>query len=419
MGLNKWYIGDGMPLCVDLPSKHFLKKGATYRLLGTSSSPRYLREPAGWAKSQNTRRLLLSPNSKLYEKLCNQAVPGTGPCRYEAKVVLDEVLPCYGDECEIESPRVLEVEPGLYYEYSHVRCTQQAFYSDAKTMRRKGSTYFCGDPRTETGALGCCLPGDNDAEILYEKFAGERLSYQAAEQRCIDNELELCSVPRLRCSSCDTADTKVGYWSTRSCNLKVKIGLDGNIAIVHSEAQQAFGVSVADANVREGESKTFFRVDWDGNSINDVLADYSAKCAELGCTRGSNDNLCLCPTNVLDTQAFSAAPSLEDVMNLPIGSFPPEYLDQTFLAVELGGGVRMHSADNQYSMDSIFEVVDENGVTHFRKNMRSVVSVGSNPLLPLSFRNPPHLMSISYPDLRDAHYETDAGLDHYFVSSVV
>ncbi|KAL7487340.1 hypothetical protein ACHAW6_012937 [Cyclotella cf. meneghiniana] len=33
------YIGEGCPLCVDLPSKMFLRKGATYRLLGSSSSP--------------------------------------------------------------------------------------------------------------------------------------------------------------------------------------------------------------------------------------------------------------------------------------------------------------------------------------------------------------------------------------------
>jgi hypothetical protein len=33
------YIGDGFPLCVDLPPKHFLRRGATYRLLGSKASP--------------------------------------------------------------------------------------------------------------------------------------------------------------------------------------------------------------------------------------------------------------------------------------------------------------------------------------------------------------------------------------------
>ena len=40
------YIGDGYPLCSDLPDKHFLKRKATYRLLGgtlgvTSSNGQY------------------------------------------------------------------------------------------------------------------------------------------------------------------------------------------------------------------------------------------------------------------------------------------------------------------------------------------------------------------------------------------
>jgi len=34
MDLFKGFIGDGYPLCVDLPDKQFLRIGATYRLLG-------------------------------------------------------------------------------------------------------------------------------------------------------------------------------------------------------------------------------------------------------------------------------------------------------------------------------------------------------------------------------------------------
>jgi len=33
--LENGYIGDGYPLCVDLPDKEFLRKGAKYRLLGS------------------------------------------------------------------------------------------------------------------------------------------------------------------------------------------------------------------------------------------------------------------------------------------------------------------------------------------------------------------------------------------------
>ena len=407
-----------MPLCVDLPSRHFLKKGATYRLLGTSASPRYLSEPSGWAKNQKVKRLLLSPVSKLKEKLCNQSSPGSGPCRYGPIVVLDDSLPCVGVECDIESPRVLEVEPGLFYEYSRIRCAQQAFYSDPKTQKKKYNRYFCGDPRTETGGVACCSSsGDsNGAEIAYEKFSGERLSFALAEKRCADNGLALCERPELRCRDCDTADIDVGYWSSQGCNLKVKIDLEGNVALVHSIPDGAVGADKVHETVRQ-DTKTFFRVDWITNIIDSVMADYATKCTQLGCFRDSNDNLCLCPVEVLEMQAFSTPPSREDVLSsCYIGAFSPDYYDSSFQTTELGKGVRMYSKNGWLSKDSIFEVVDNNGITQYRKNVKSVVVVGSNPFLPLYFRNPPHLISLSYPDLRDAHYETDAGLDHYFVS---
>ena len=35
------YIGDHVPLCEDLPSKHHLRKGATYRALGATPKPEW------------------------------------------------------------------------------------------------------------------------------------------------------------------------------------------------------------------------------------------------------------------------------------------------------------------------------------------------------------------------------------------
>ena len=42
------YIGDGFPLCSDLPSKHFLKKNAKYRLLGGDPKPLWHWEDTTW-----------------------------------------------------------------------------------------------------------------------------------------------------------------------------------------------------------------------------------------------------------------------------------------------------------------------------------------------------------------------------------
>jgi hypothetical protein len=429
MGLQKWYVGDGLPLCADLPSGHFLRKGATYRLLGSSSTPRLLSEPSAWAADTNIKRLLLPQSSMLFEKLCNRAT-STGPCRYRATVVLTDNLSCIGVECTIESPRVLEVRPGVYYEYTRVPCVQQAFYNNAKAMKRKTGAYFCGDPRLEAGALGCCSSLSNIASISLEKYAGERLTLSAATQRCAASGLGLCQRPSLVCSTCNLVDTSVGYWTSQSCNLKVKIDLEGNIAIVHSIPDATVGVAGIYETVRE-DAKTFFRVDWNTSPISDLLADYTTKCAALGCGRDTYDNLCLCPVNVAEVSVFSVSPTRDEVLTkLYVGAFNPSYYGTTLVATVLGDGVTMHSVAGQFSKDSIFEVVDDNGVTRFRKNIRSVVAVGnSSPnrfwfgagptesaVLSLSFRNPPHMSSFTYPDLRDAQYETDAGLDHYFVS---
>jgi len=43
------YIGDGYPLCIDLPNKQFLRKGATYRMNGSHAKADLDKDPAGWA----------------------------------------------------------------------------------------------------------------------------------------------------------------------------------------------------------------------------------------------------------------------------------------------------------------------------------------------------------------------------------
>ena len=43
--LDGW-LGDRYPLCYDLPNQAFLKTGATYKLLGRSSQPRYQHDAA-------------------------------------------------------------------------------------------------------------------------------------------------------------------------------------------------------------------------------------------------------------------------------------------------------------------------------------------------------------------------------------
>ena len=406
MGLNDLYVGDHYPLSSDLPKRHFLRKGAEYRLLGTVPTPRLLGQHSAWITDHSIHRLRLSSSSSLFAALCNP--DASNACRYQGVVQLQETLTCNGSECEVDSPRIIEVEAGLYYEYTRPPCVEQSFYSNGVMLKTKSTRYFCSNPQIEAGTVGCCSSGSNRADVSSVKFDGELVTYARAKQRCTEKNLDLCDNPWM---TCDTCDPNLGYWTNRSCTPMAKINLDGKVAIVHKAAGSI------DANrivypVRE-DTKTYFRVKWVGG-VNAFLQSYEKTCADLGCERDSSDNLCVCPTNVTEQMVFNARPTREQVLEeLKIGAFSPDYGQLT--VTNLGGGVVMHSIGAQYSEATIFEVVDDDGVTHFRKNVRSTVSVG-NGNMALSFRNPPHFISLGYPEIRDATYETDAGLDHYLVS---
>ena len=155
------YIGDRYPLCVDLPNKHFLKAGATYRLLGSRSNGEWQEDPDSWENNPNIVRLELGiTNSPLYDKLCNDVGQG---CTFPGKVVLTESL-IYdavaqtGAEYKVDTIRTVRVRSGpnpIYYEYIRTPCVEQAYFADAKKVEDYTdgdlvvSNSMCADPRTE------------------------------------------------------------------------------------------------------------------------------------------------------------------------------------------------------------------------------------------------------------------------------
>lgn len=158
MGLDRNYIGDGYPLCADLPEKHFLMVGATYRLLGRTSTPELQEDPIGWASDAFAKRLKLQSNggSSLLSKLCGSQ--NTDECLLAPKVVLDEDLVCSGVECAVDTVRVVEVSDGIFYEYVRTACVYQAFFENPKMVARRTSTWevMCADPRTHVASVACC-----------------------------------------------------------------------------------------------------------------------------------------------------------------------------------------------------------------------------------------------------------------------
>jgi cullin-associated NEDD8-dissociated protein 1 len=169
--LSGGYLGErNYPLCLDLPDHHFLRKGATYRLLGSRSRPELLSDPSNWERDPLIRRMELEDTSPLYQTLCAEK---DGKCTYPGKIVLDENL-IYDDaarnelaEYGVESLRSVKLQGGqeaIYYEYVRPPCVEQTFYDNAKKVedytRGKYSTEnmvaqssMCADPRSD-GASG-------------------------------------------------------------------------------------------------------------------------------------------------------------------------------------------------------------------------------------------------------------------------
>ena len=63
--LTGGYIGDGYALCMDLPDKMFLRKGAKYRLLGSSSAPELIEDHSYFKNDPTIKRFVLDNRSLL------------------------------------------------------------------------------------------------------------------------------------------------------------------------------------------------------------------------------------------------------------------------------------------------------------------------------------------------------------------
>jgi hypothetical protein len=344
---------------------------------------------------------------------------------YSVKIVLDEDLACGGVECNLNDVRTIQLEPGIWYEYVRPPCVHRAFYEDPKSIRRNygRDKYMCSDPLLETASTTCCELGtasNINTRAGVELFSGERVAFDVAYQRCEDAGKRLCANPYTPPSECENASIGgcdshgVHYWSVESCNLYAKIDNQGSVAIVHkSNAWQStrWGFSRIRKMVHHN-TKMFFRVDWvsSNEDVDIFLSDYASKCEEMGCVVDIDDGVCQCGvSSVAATDAFTddailRSTSVEEILStVTIGAYPP-----TVEGVEVAPGVWKYPVGS-LTNSTIFEIVDANGIPHFRRNVKSVVTVGS-----LSFRNPVHFISIADPNIRDAQYETDAALEHYF-----
>ncbi|KAL7569392.1 hypothetical protein ACA910_010477 [Epithemia clementina (nom. ined.)] len=407
MGLRGKYTGEGLPLCADLPAQHFLKAGAKYRLLGKRAFPELQKQQdyESWEGNPAVKRFKADPNGDLYLKLCNS---DGAKCNYAATVTLSENLKCTNNECNVDTLRTIEVESGIFYEYIRPACANLAFYENPTKMRMRdgsSSTYMCADPRVDEAAALCCNINDQRGYRRFEYLA-ERVRYSTAQARCaVDATKEMCVGTNVRECTMYSCSADPYYWTKDSCQLKIKIDSDRKVAIVHNVSSEAMDVS---AHVNT-DTKTFFRVHW--NEVSDVDGLFNQCGTRNSPCKKTADGSCLCDVSASEYQAFysTAPPTKEDVLTLPFGAFKPSGQK---IAVAGTAGVWVYGSGT-YSKDTVFEVIDDAGQTQLRKNMRSTVSV-NRASLALTFPTPMHIISLAEENERDAIYETEAALDHYF-----
>jgi uncharacterized protein (DUF1501 family)/uncharacterized protein (DUF1800 family) len=407
------YIGDGYPLCVDLPDKMFLRKGAVYRLLGSSHMPELMEDDPNFA-NHPIKKFVLASNSTLRSVLCNQG--SNGSCQFENNVALIGNIDCAGQECNVDTVRVVEVGEGIHYEYVRPACVEQVFYADAKKVINKDrmSDSSCANPLLPYASEACCegqhdLVAERYTDYVYDQ---ERVTYPTAGSRCSAMGLVSCDFNSIE----GIENYQKGYhWTTDGCKIQVKVSYEGQVALVYEpETYQKLHYHVKDDN------RNFFKVYWDdGNwptNDNDVTAGNS-------CGNGACQNLttggCLCDTIITESRIFEDMPSSVDevLSKLTVGAFDTSaYDDGTYMDPMVGNGVTAYLSSTTQAFDTktVFEVADKFGRIHRFRNTKERVQIAG--ATEYAFRQATSFMSVlnTEADARDAYYETEAVLDHYF-----
>eukprot|EP00538_Stauroneis_constricta_P006056 CAMPEP_0119562960 /NCGR_PEP_ID=MMETSP1352-20130426/22092_1 /TAXON_ID=265584 /ORGANISM="Stauroneis constricta, Strain CCMP1120" /LENGTH=2119 /DNA_ID=CAMNT_0007611481 /DNA_START=203 /DNA_END=6559 /DNA_ORIENTATION=- len=443
------FIGDKYPLCVDLQPKHFLKKGATYRLLGSRSNPELQNDPWAWENDLEILRLGLDASSPLYSELC--AADASGKCTYPGIVTLSKNLDysshIYSAEYNVDTIRTVRVESSptlIYYEYIRPDCVEHAFYNDG---RRVVSSAFgdgtardmmCADPRTQVAQENCCEQSVLDSVAVPRSsmncaYNGERMAFETSESRCEEIGLVACDIsyvqPRTAgiCGK-DTVARSQGlpysyHWTIGSCSIQVKVNREGEVAIVHNPGADVKGKRNIVAGF-DDDTMNFFRVQWknaDFPSPTNGCSGSSGQCRKYGSS-------CICDTSVKEEPFFTSADDegafAQNIMNsLHVGapdptSFPRgTYRNRGSCNKRLDGVVaytiRASSAGcSNFDENTVFRVYDPiSRKMQYLKNVKSTVEIGNGDF---SFRNPVHFMSFVDPTTRDAYKELDATIDHYF-----
>ncbi|GMH88299.1 hypothetical protein TrST_g6936 [Triparma strigata] len=390
--LDGKFIGDGYPLCRDLPSQAFLKVGARYSYLGSSFKPR--KQHYGFDEDESTDSsfaFTLDSSSPLYAKLA----------ALQSEHELTENLQCFGAECSLETLKVVRVG-NVYYEYLRIPCVEQAFVDNGfahpiTTEYRKDA--ICVDGRLPLASGGCCASNGMGTNVECSNMRFEKTSWATVQDRCAAESEAICTTTQKYFTTCaeypltQSEDEPNRFWMTASCSIQAQIYDDGAVGVVHKMLDE-----IGDGKEEEfkidmvkQDSKNKFYVDWkDGNFLAPGVYEVTTT----------------------DVAVFSSVPLIEQVLEeLKIGGYI--HNDVYTLKETSSEGMQVWvDATNALNEWTVFKLPASaklrEGYGGYFRNVKSTVSTGS-----YEFPNPPSFMSLAEPTSRDAEYETEAALDHY------
>ncbi len=406
-----------------------------------------------WWYGSNQRDGAHKPNAcpqDIYDDtddLVFQVLPSPRPqdmCDFQATITLDQSL-SYCDsnvraeyaECHVDTLRVVEVLPGLYYEYVRPPCVNMPFLPDSASAKVTAGTNMktavCADKRLPSATSTCCgsYPDRQPKNIvnragwadILADYRNERLTYDGNVERCNEWDRQVCQNPsrigpssmwsghcqhRMSCKESSDGGGRwlenVWYhWTSQPCEIKAKIDVEGMVAVVHApEGQEPLPL------VDFTKTESFFSVHWDESNVAAGKLAYPHTSDNL-CAGGEiRGDFCFCSTSVQEESVFVSLPTRTQVLDeLHIGAFDPTETG-VYSLQEQSDDVKVYTKNGAYAMDTIFQVVNEySGKFLYFKNMRSVVSVCSGAF---QFRNAPSFYNMANPDLVSAKQEMEAYL---------
>jgi len=388
------YLGDGYPLCEDLPKGAFLTEGSEYEWVGHES---------------DSSCMLVNGSSELYGSLCNET---DGSCNFASYVALSSDLQCTGSECTADSIDVVKVQGSngevAYYAYKPKACVHFYFGSNSALVVDppfEPRSKTCSNPNLPTAGFGCCSGCKDSRPRVLEK---KDMSCEEAKSRwtkkgksllflhCNKNyewrENEYCA---LTCSSIG-----LGY-SGLNCSAgpyrEALFGKHGLFRKSSAEAQCSLrGMSLCNGKIIKGIAKRdACQVSlWISNTTCNEKLQVHGDGKVSGSTENPDRNRFAAvwsngtaPEKLYD-MTVQLRPVFAEVPNdvklirslLKIGAYAPS-MTKINCTANISDAIKIYASD--HGVESVDTIIEVQG--RFYKNAESKVLVGDSH----SIRNPP------------------------------